>query len=53
MRYIDWNRGNPYIWRNKDYDELINSEYLFARKFDYNKDKEIINRIYDFLTKTR
>jgi len=52
MRYIDWSRGNPYIWRNKDYDELINSDYLFARKFDYNTDKDIINRIYDFLTKT-
>ena len=53
MRYIDWNRGNPYIWRNEDYDELINSEYLFARKFDYNTDKDIINRIYDFLTENR
>lgn len=49
MRYIDWNRGNPYIWRNEDFNKLINSEYLFARKFDYDTDKEIINRIYDFL----
>jgi hypothetical protein len=34
QRYIDWKRGNPYIWRIEDYEELMNSGYLFARKFD-------------------
>lgn len=46
MRKIDWERGNPYVWNEKDYDELINSEYLFARKFDENVDKNIIDKIY-------
>ena len=46
MRKIDWERGNPYVWHEKDYDELINSEYLFARKFDENVDKNIIDKIY-------
>lgn len=49
MRYIDWQRGKPYIFRNKDFDELIKSEYLFARKFDEDIDKKIINEIYYFL----
>lgn len=49
MRYIDWQRGKPYIFRNKDFDELIKSEYLFARKFDEDIDKKIINKIYYFL----
>lgn len=46
QRYIDWERGNPYIWRLKNYDELMNSGYLFARKFDIATDSDIINRIY-------
>ena len=33
MRYIDWERGNPYVWQEKDTDELLSSLYLFARKF--------------------
>ena len=33
MRKIDWERGKPYTWRNKDYDELVQSDMLFARKF--------------------
>lgn len=46
MRKIDWNRGGPYIWRNSDFEELMNSDCLFARKFDEKIDNEIINRIY-------
>ena len=45
LRYVDWTRGDPYVFRNEDYDELIASEYLFARKFDYQSDKEICERI--------
>ncbi|WP_370754804.1 beta-1,6-N-acetylglucosaminyltransferase [Megamonas funiformis] len=46
LRYIDWSRGNPYIWRIEDYDQLINSNYLFARKFDEKESKELIEKIY-------
>lgn len=45
MRLIDWNRGNPYIFQKEDFEELINSQYLFARKFSIEKDKEIINQL--------
>lgn len=33
MRLIDWRRGNPYVWRDEDYDELMDSDRIFARKF--------------------
>ena len=46
MRDIDWKRGQPYVWRNLDYYELMNSNYLFARKFDERVDSEIINKLY-------
>lgn len=47
MRHIDWKRGGPYVFRNTDYDELMNIYSLFARKFDPNIDKEIIDKIYE------
>lgn len=46
MRYIDWKRGKPYVWRLEDYDKLIHSDYLFARKFDYRTDPHIVEKIY-------
>lgn len=49
MRHIDWNRGEPYTFRNSDLDELLQSDKLFARKFDENTDMEIINKIYNHL----
>lgn len=47
MRAIDWKRGEPYTFRNDDFDELMNSGMLFARKFSCKTDKEIIDMIYD------
>lgn len=48
MRLIDWDRGNgssPYVFRLEDYDEIMGSGMLFARKFDEQVDAEIIDRI--------
>lgn len=47
MRFIDWERGRPYTWQENDFDELVNSPYLFARKFDPAKDSKIIDMIYN------
>lgn len=49
MRYIDWTRGNPYVWRNEDFDMLKESPYLFARKFDGQVDMSIVDRICDYV----
>lgn len=48
-RCIDWNRGKPYTWKKENFKELINSEALFARKFDENIDKGIITKIKQHL----
>lgn len=45
MRLFDWNRGKPYIYREADFFELINSEKLFARKFSNSVDPKIIDTI--------
>ena len=45
MRYIDWERGNPYVFRSEDYELLKASPCIFARKFDINVDCEIIDKI--------
>ena len=46
MRCTDWNRGNPYTWREEDFDTLKEDERIFARKFDASVDKGIINKVY-------
>ena len=46
LRYIDWNRGEPYTFKIDDYDLLMNSGCFFARKFSSNIDKNIIDKIY-------
>lgn len=50
VRYIDWNRGTPYIFRSGDFEELIQSGCMFARKFDEKTDCEIIEKIYNSLS---
>lgn len=49
MRLTDWNRGNPYVFRNEDYEELVQSKYIFARKFDEKIDEKIIDRLYEHI----
>lgn len=49
LRKIDWGRGKPYTWRIEDFQELVDSEYLFARKFDPAIDCEIIEKLVAYL----
>lgn len=51
MRKIDWARGRPYIFKNSDFKELIDSDCMFARKFDEKIDEKIIDAIYEFISK--
>ena len=51
-RYIDWERGsnnNPYVFRENDFEELMNAKALFARKFDLKIDKNIIEKLCETL----
>ena len=49
LRYIDWVRGNPYTFKIADYNTLMNTNKLFARKFDINIDEKIVYKIRDTL----
>lgn len=49
MRYIDWERGNPYTFRKDDFDDLIQSGMMFARKFSEKTDRDIIQMIYEYV----
>jgi Core-2/I-Branching enzyme len=51
LRHIDWERGTPYIFQKNDFNELINSDKLFARKFDETLDMEIVDLLYNHLSK--
>lgn len=50
LRRIDWMRGTPYVWRKTDFEELMNCNEIFARKFSSSTDKEIIDMIYENVT---
>lgn len=45
MRFIDWDRGKPYIFHMEDFTLLINSGCLFARKFSSDVDDDIVEKI--------
>lgn len=49
VRLIDWERGNPYIFRRGDLDELLSSPCMFARKFDLSVDSQICQALYEHL----
>ncbi len=44
LRVIGWRDGNLYDWTNQDFDEVMQSEGLFARKFNSN-DMDVVHRI--------
>lgn len=48
-RYIDWIRGNPYIFCNEDYDELMNTECCFGRKFSINTEDELVDKMEQYI----
>lgn len=49
-REIDWERGEPYIYRKEDVPQLLHSPAFFARKFDMSVDPDAIQRIAEHLT---
>lgn len=55
LHYIDWSakdgkpQNSPNILTIKDYEKIKSSDYLMARKFDMNVDKDIILKLYDNL----
>lgn len=42
---IDWDRGNPWVWKYADLEQLKASPCMFARKFDIEKEPELVHEI--------
>lgn len=54
IRYIDWEHyegTSPHTLRSYDYDALKNSDCLFARKFSWDIDREIIKKVINNIHK--
>ena len=49
MRFIDWQRGDPYLFKSENFKELTSSDLLFARKFDEQIDNVIIRKLKDYI----
>ena len=48
--FQDWNRGKPYTFTKDDFKLIMDDNPAFwARKFDENKDKDIVDMIYDVI----
>lgn len=47
QRFMDWKRGRPYTFREEDFELVMNSGMLFARKFEDGTDKKIVDLIFD------
>jgi hypothetical protein len=53
LRYIDWNSIEfPKILRREDFLKIMNSNNLFARKFDVNSDDKVIDMIFEKVINT-
>lgn len=55
IRLIDWERNegaSPHTFVESDYTMLCNSNCLFARKFVAEKDKKIIDMVFDMVNNT-
>lgn len=46
QRFMDWQRGRPYTFRKEDLELIMESQMLFARKFEDVVDKDIVEEIY-------
>lgn len=48
-RLIDWIKGKPYVWLEKDFEDIKKSECLFVRKIS---DKDgLVDKLYNYLCK--
>ena len=51
MRYVDFSAHlpSPKTLTMEDYDRIMKSGRLFARKFDINKDRQVVEKILEKL----
>ena len=49
LRAIEWERGNPYVWKMEDLQYLLETEHLFARKFD-SQNMDVVIKIRELFS---
>ncbi|SEB67574.1 Core-2/I-Branching enzyme [Nocardioides exalbidus] len=49
-RLIDWDRGGPHVFTGADFDELMSSDRMFARKFVSSTDRQVVDNVVGHLT---
>lgn len=51
--FIDWSnhKGSPEILTEKDFDRIINSDRLYARKFSLQADSKVVEKIINHVSK--
>lgn len=49
LRCVDWERGTPYTYTVVDFENLISTDKLFARKFDETQDKKIVDNLFAYI----
>ena len=53
LRLVDWSRSpngnNPHIFTLGDWDMMVGSTKLFARKFDEDIDKAVADKLYEYI----
>ena len=51
LRYVDFSAHlpSPKTLTMDDYDQIMKSDCLFARKFDINKDRQVVDKILENL----
>lgn len=49
LRAIDWQRGDPYVYRAEDVPALLASDRLWGRKFNQNVDQKAIDLVAEGL----
>lgn len=52
VRLIDWKRGSPYTFTASDFEEILASDCMFARKFNWHSDPEICRILRDRVLKS-
>ncbi|MCR0263923.1 beta-1,6-N-acetylglucosaminyltransferase [[Clostridium] innocuum] len=49
-RHVDWNRGDPYVFKSRDFKEICNIHTsFFIRKFDFKSDPDIVMKLFHYL----
>lgn len=49
LRHIDWMRGSPYVFQENDFEELVNSSAMFARKFTYSLENKLVDMLLEHI----